>query len=52
MQTFVARIKMLCQYLRQYLWIAIIVYVIHLTIEGFAVNVAYYKVIKPLWMLI
>ena len=52
MQTFVARIKVWCNYIKQYMWIAIIVYVIHLTVEGFIVNVAYYKVVKPLWMLI
>lgn len=47
MRTFILRVKTWVSALREYIWIAVIVYAIHLVIEGVIVNLLWYSVIKP-----
>ena len=49
MRSFLTKIKVWLEYAKKYVWIAVIVYVIHLTVEGLAVNILWYKAIQPLY---
>ena len=43
-----SKIRVWWEYAKKYVWVAVVVYIIHLTVEGLAVNLFYYQVIQPL----
>lgn len=43
------RIKIWWNSAKKYIWVFALVYILHLTIEGLAVNLMFYKVIQPLY---
>ena len=47
MKSFVTLVRTWWEAAKKYIWIAVVVYVIHLSIEGFIVNMLYYQVLKP-----
>ena len=51
MRNFLQKLKRWWSGVRKYMWIAVFGYIIHLAVEGFVVNVVYFNVIKPAYLL-
>lgn len=51
MRAFITQIKIWISSLRKYVWMAVVVYVASVSIEGLLVNFTYYHILKPTYLL-